>query len=493
MLEQLTSAAAENYLQIFSSEEHANQMKFKGILVNLDVPSTKPPNGSQGKRILIPTSTAKAALHTLKNMGLNYTDNLDGHNPRKKVGVIKKAWIEGSAIHVEGIIWKRDFPEAEKDLKQKNLGMSFEATNIQLENPDANVWKITGMCFTGASILFKKDAAYFATEALAAAAEKLKHAASQTITKIHGGKISMAHKQSKKEAPAKKPSKKVSASADNGEQLGEVLSGLTASFKDMSKAFTTMAASNHALRSELHLVAAGIKPEVEDESESLEAAGDSESASESQEDVNAGGWPPPDKKKKKHMPQESDSSESFSDSESMSAEAESGAGDLENMESESAEEDDKPGSLNKNAKQKGSQTKVEDKVGKEVNDPILGSSAQKKLLKAFKQLQASQLEDRKTIKKLQRKVTEQQSAIQAAGQRGERRSMTPLAINLLSKGGVDADAIQASGRKLTVEEVDSMFASSGANLDIQSRMALKTEYARHGVMEEGIVQSIKVN
>jgi len=82
----------------FSATGHANTMKFSGILVNLDTPSTKPPNGSQGKRIMIPTSTAKAALHTLKHMGVNYTEKLDGHNPTKKVGVIQKAWIAGHDI-----------------------------------------------------------------------------------------------------------------------------------------------------------------------------------------------------------------------------------------------------------------------------------------------------------------------------------------------------------------------------------------------------------
>jgi hypothetical protein len=478
MPEILINANVDNNLQIFSSEEHANQMKFKGVLVNLDVPSTKPPNGSNGKRILIPTSTAKAALHTLKNMGLNYTDNLDGHNPRKKVGVIKKAWIEGNAIHVEGIIWKRDFPEAEKDLKQKHLGMSFEATNIAVENHDAKVWKITSMCFTGASILFKKDAAYYATEALAAA--KLKQVTSQTIKTITGGNMANKHKE---KTPAKKSSKKVSASSD---QLGEVLQGMVSTMKDMTASFTAMANSNHALRSELHLVAAGVRPEVE--SEEIEAGAESEES----EEITAA-FP---KKKAKKDSEESSSEESYDESMSASAEDE---GDLENMESDSAEEEDKPGHLNKDAKQKGRQTAPEDKVGKEVNDPILGSATAKRLLRAFEEMKAAREEDQRTIKKLKKQVKAQAAQVEAAAAKVDRRSKGPSDIsamtrNLLAKGGVDVDGLEASGSKMSVDEVDQILAAAAPQgIDGTTKMAIKSELARAGKMEEGIVQSIRVN
>lgn len=476
----LTINATVNTVE-FAASGHANQMKFKGVLVNLDTPSTKPPNGSQGKRILIPSATAQAALHTLKDMGVNYTDKLDGHNPRRKVGVIKKAWIEGSNIHVSGIIWKKDFPEAETDLKKKDLGMSFEATEIGVEDENAPVWKITRMCFTGASILYKKDAAYQSTEAIAAA--KLKSAASQ-ITIINGG-ISMAHKE-KIKVPAKKHVKKVSANAD-GDSMAQLVAGMTDAFKTQAKQFGMMAGSLNSLRAELHVMAArdtSVETDGE-ESESIEAAGEeSESQEQESESIEAAGFPP--KKKKGASESESESM----DDESMSAEGSDDEGDLEKLEEDAPDEDDEPGKLNKQSKQKGSQTKVEDKIGKQVNDPILGSSV-KKLMKAVNALTAGRAEDRKTIAKLQKKLSAQSTQIKAAASRVERRSISGLGRTLLAKAGIDADSLEASGKKLTVAEVDEILAT--AKLDPTQRMDIKSQFARSGHMEEGIISRTQVN
>lgn len=460
-----------------SAGTHANEMKFKGVLVNLDTPSTKPPNGSQGKKIMIPMSTAKAALHTLINMGLNYTDKLDGHNPRRKVGVIKKAWIEGSSIHVSGIIWKKDFPEAETDLKKKNLGMSFEATDIGVEDEHAPIWKITNMCFTGASILYKKDAAYHATEALAAA--KFKKAISQ-ITKNRGG-IDMGEKKHK--SPDTKPSKKVVVAAKDDNQLVVILGGLTEAFKEQGKQFALMAQSNNALKSELHAMASGrVDAGGDEESESLEAAGDEES-----ESLEAAF---PKKKGKKDSASESESMESGS--ESMSADADD-AGDLEDMESDEPEEEDKPGHLNKDSVQKGNKTKVEDKVGKEVNEPILGAKELRRFVRS--EVAAARAVDAKKIEHLEKELRKNKKQLKAAGERTERRTISAAGRNLLAKNQVDPDALMASNRKLTVEEVDGMLsaAAGGPGMDPAMRMALKTEFAKVGIMDEGIISRTQVN
>lgn len=297
----------------------------------------------------------------------------------------------------------------------------------------------------------------------------------------------MAHKD-KVKVPAKKTSKKVQANA-GGDINGELIAGLTDALKAQSKQFGIMASSLNSLRAEMHLQAAGISSVESEsqESESIEAGAESESE-ESESDIHAGGGFP--FKKKKGGKESASSSESESmDSESMSADADD-AGDLEEMESQEPDEDDKPGKLNKESKQKGSQTKVEDKVGREVNDPILGSSL-KKLLKKVNQLSAARVGDQKTIKKLERQVKEQNKQITAAGQRTERRSISALGKALLSKAGMDADTIQASGRKFTVSEVDDILA--GAKLDIVQRMDLKNQFVRNGLMEEGIVSRAQVN
>jgi hypothetical protein len=117
-------------------------MAFRGLLVRLDEPSGEPPNGSDGHRILGPSNLALKRLPSINGMGLNYSPSLDGHAQRRKVGVIERAWIDGNNPY-KGQSVNHDFPEAEQDLKQKNLGMSMEIGDVQVENPDAQVWKLT--------------------------------------------------------------------------------------------------------------------------------------------------------------------------------------------------------------------------------------------------------------------------------------------------------------------------------------------------------------
>src|ERR1017187_7194982 len=158
------------FLEFAVSEMHPNRMQLRGVLCRLDEASTKAPNGSDGHRILVPSDTAKRRLSSLLNMGLNYAQTLDGHAQKRKVGVIDKAWIDGKDLRIEAIIWKHDFPEAEKDLKQKGLGMSMEIGDVHVEDPNANIWTLTDFYFLGATVLMKDKAAYYNTQAIAAAA-----------------------------------------------------------------------------------------------------------------------------------------------------------------------------------------------------------------------------------------------------------------------------------------------------------------------------------
>ena len=151
-----------------AEEEHPNELKFRGVLLQLDEASTKPPNGAKGHRILVPKDVAQSRIQTLVGMGVNLSSGQDSHAPQRKVGVIKKAWIKGKELWISGTIWKKDFPDAEKALNSKKLGMSFEGSDVQIENPDAHIWKVKDLFFTGAALLYKTAAAYFKTEALAA-------------------------------------------------------------------------------------------------------------------------------------------------------------------------------------------------------------------------------------------------------------------------------------------------------------------------------------
>ena len=90
-----------------AGDSHPNILPFKGVLLILDEPSTQPPNGSKGHRILIPTDVAEKRLNTLIGMGVNLSENKEGHDPQRKVGVIDKAWIKGKELWVKGKLWKK--------------------------------------------------------------------------------------------------------------------------------------------------------------------------------------------------------------------------------------------------------------------------------------------------------------------------------------------------------------------------------------------------
>jgi SPP1 gp7 family putative phage head morphogenesis protein len=152
-----------------------NRHPFTGILCQLDTPSTKAPGGSGGDCVILPTTVAEKILPTLLGMGVNYISDLTGHNVRQKIGVITEARIEAGAIHVSGVLWDKDFPDAVRTIQAanatgENVGMSFEI-DVTLAPERAGVARIKASTgFTGAAILLRRDAAYEQTR-LAAAAE----------------------------------------------------------------------------------------------------------------------------------------------------------------------------------------------------------------------------------------------------------------------------------------------------------------------------------
>ena len=162
-------------LDIPPDDGHSNKMPFRGVLTKLDAPSDGAPNGSGGRKVIVTKQAAEKALSSLPMMGVNLTEDLGGHNPRNKVGVITAADIDGDSIRIAGHLYKGDFPDVARTVKDRksDLGFSFEADNIFVESTSAAVLKITSMCFTGASILLKNKAAYRSTSLAASAAKDI--------------------------------------------------------------------------------------------------------------------------------------------------------------------------------------------------------------------------------------------------------------------------------------------------------------------------------
>lgn len=157
--------------------DHPNRHPFKGVLTILDEPSTRPPSGSGGHRIILSRPVAEAALPTLIGMAVDW-DGGTGHDPKVKIGVITTgdiAEVDGGkwGIAVEGFLYALDFPEAVAEIRalRQVMGMSYELANVSVEDTSAADWTLTACTFTGAAILRKDKAAYQETS-LAAAADK---------------------------------------------------------------------------------------------------------------------------------------------------------------------------------------------------------------------------------------------------------------------------------------------------------------------------------
>lgn len=160
-------------LNVPDTPGHPNKLPFKGILTRIDEPSDAPPEGSQGKRVLLTRAAAEASLPTLLGMPVDAKANMAGHDVKAKIGTITAATIEGNAIHIEGFLFAADFPDEVRRIQAERdtLGFSWEIQRIFVRDIDADPMEITDCIFTGAAILYKDKAAY-TTTSLAAQAEE---------------------------------------------------------------------------------------------------------------------------------------------------------------------------------------------------------------------------------------------------------------------------------------------------------------------------------
>lgn len=144
------------------AEDHPNRAPFTGVLTRLDEASTRPPNGSDGHRVLITSDVAHKAIPSLLGMGIDIASNFRDHNKKLKVGVLTGGSVKGKDLVVEGHIFSKDFPDEYKYIKshKNQLGMSYEIADVQVIDTAAPVWELSSFIFTGAAILEKRAAAY---------------------------------------------------------------------------------------------------------------------------------------------------------------------------------------------------------------------------------------------------------------------------------------------------------------------------------------------
>ena len=142
---------------------HPNRVPFEGVLTRVDEPSNKPPSGARGHRVILTRAAALAALPSLIGMAVDYAPGWDGHDARRKCGIITQADVDGNCLRVSGYLFGKDFPEVEQRMRGSAtgmMGMSYEIADAHVEDMNAEVWILTRATFTGAAILLREKAAY---------------------------------------------------------------------------------------------------------------------------------------------------------------------------------------------------------------------------------------------------------------------------------------------------------------------------------------------
>lgn len=147
-------------------EGHPNRVAFEGTLTVVDTASDKPPSGARGHRVMLTRDAAEKALPSLLGMAVDYRPGWDGHDARRKIGLLTEANLNGHELTVRGYLYARDFPDVAQAIlahSSEELGMSYEIADARVEDMRADVWKLTRVTFTGAAILLREKAAYRAT------------------------------------------------------------------------------------------------------------------------------------------------------------------------------------------------------------------------------------------------------------------------------------------------------------------------------------------
>jgi hypothetical protein len=116
---------------------HPNRVDFEGVLTLVDAASDRAPAGAKGHKVLLTRAAAEQALPSLLGMGVGYRPGWDGHDAKRKIGLITEADVVGRKLTVRGYLYARDFPEATEAIRAsapEAMGMSYELADAQVED-----------------------------------------------------------------------------------------------------------------------------------------------------------------------------------------------------------------------------------------------------------------------------------------------------------------------------------------------------------------------
>ena len=145
---------------------HPNRVAFEGVLTVVNAASDKAPAGARGHRVMLTREAAEKALPSLLGMAVDYRPGWDGHDARRKIGLLTEANVIGQQADGARLSLRAGFSRSGEAIvahAPEALGMSYELADARVEDMRAEIWKLTRVTFTGAAILLREKAAYRAT------------------------------------------------------------------------------------------------------------------------------------------------------------------------------------------------------------------------------------------------------------------------------------------------------------------------------------------
>lgn len=139
-------------------EHTADVVTFSDILTTLDTPSIRPPRGSLGHRLLIPSPVAHESLASLPG-------TLVVVEPQGRIGVgigmIESAMVFDHAILITGVLNAQQFPNEVAFLERHSaeLACAYSLSDVEVVDADAPVWELKKLRFDAVKIMPKKDIA----------------------------------------------------------------------------------------------------------------------------------------------------------------------------------------------------------------------------------------------------------------------------------------------------------------------------------------------
>ena len=120
---------------------HPNRVPFEGVLTVVNAASDKAPAGARGHRVMLTREAAEKALPSLLGMAVDYRPGWDGHDARRKIGLLTEAMWSGSGWWCADICTRGIFPRWRRRSRAhpEAMGMSYELADARVEDMRAEV------------------------------------------------------------------------------------------------------------------------------------------------------------------------------------------------------------------------------------------------------------------------------------------------------------------------------------------------------------------